>query len=170
DQTCGGTWFFTVNLAERNRQLLVENIDALRESFRQVMRVHPFQIDGIVVLPEHLHAILTLPVSDADYALRWRLIKTGFSRSLDRVERISASRRSKGERGIWQRRYWEHLIRDDDDFAHHLDYLHFNPVKHGHVQQVCDWPWSSFHRYVKLGLLPANWGDGVDINGGFGEI
>ncbi|WP_028456413.1 REP-associated tyrosine transposase [Chitinilyticum litopenaei] len=169
DRTCGGTWFFTVNLAERNRQLLVEQIEVLRESFRQVMRVHPFRIDGIVVLPEHLHAILTLPAGDADYALRWRLIKTGFSRSLARMERISASRRSKGERGIWQRRYWEHLIRDDNDFARHLDYLHFNPVRHGHVQHVRDWPWSSFHRYVKLGLLPVNWGDGLAVDGEFGE-
>ncbi len=168
DFTAGGTWFFTVNLADRRRSLLLDQIDLLRQSFRYVMQMHPFEIDAIVVLPEHLHAIWTLPEGDADYSLRWRLIKTGFSRAITRGEPISASRLTRGERGIWQRRYWEHLIRDDADFARHLDYIHFNPVKHGHVQRVQDWPWSSFHRYVADGKMDLEWGGGGS-EGGFGE-
>jgi putative transposase len=168
DFTVGGTWFFTVNLADRQRTLLVDQIDLLRLSFRHVMQAHPFKINAIVVLPEHLHAIWTLPEGDADYSLRWRLIKTGFSRAIVRGEPISASRLTRGERGIWQRRYWEHLIRDDADFARHLDYIHFNPVKHGHVQRVQDWPWSSFHRYVADGEMDLEWCGG-DSEGAFGE-
>ncbi|WP_293932053.1 transposase [Iodobacter sp.] len=168
DFTVGGTWFFTVNLADRQRTLLVDHIDLLRQSFRHVMQAHPFKINAIVVLPEHLHAIWTLPEGDADYSLRWRLIKTGFSRGIARGERISASRLTRGERGIWQRRYWEHLIRDDADFARHLDYIHFNPVKHGHVHRVQDWLWSSFHRYVVDGEMDLEWGAG-NGEGVFGE-
>ena len=111
----GATNFFTVNLADRKSGLLVENIDLLKESIRQVKIAHPFEIDAMVVLPDHLHATLTLPPNDADFATRWALIKAGFSRGLPKVERISESRKSKGERGVWQRRYWEHLIRDDED-------------------------------------------------------
>ena len=168
DVTAGGTWFFTVNLAERQRTLLVDQIDLLRQSFRYAMRAHPFQIDAIVVLPEHLHTIWTLPTGDADFSLRWRLIKTEFSRAMPYGERVSASRASKAERGIWQRRYWEHLIRDEADFSRHLDYIHFNPVKHGHVQRVQDWPWSSFHRYVAAGKMDLDWAGG-NVDGVFGE-
>jgi putative transposase len=132
---CGGSFFFTANLAERRLHLLVDHIDNLRSAFRRVRRYHPFGIEAIVVLPDHLHAIWTLPEGDHDFALRWRLIKSAFSRSLPRGERISASRASKGERGIWQRRYWEHTLRDEQDFARHADYIHFNPVKHGHVSR-----------------------------------
>ncbi|MGL4995856.1 MAG: REP-associated tyrosine transposase [Deefgea sp.] len=168
DVTTGGTWFFTVNLAERQRTLLVDQIELLRQSFRCVMRTHPFQIDAIVVLPEHLHTIWTLPTGDADFSLRWRLIKTEFSRAMPYGERVSASRASKAERGIWQRRYWEHLIRDEADFSRHLDYIHFNPVKHRHVQRVQDWPWSSFHRYVAEGKMDLDWAAG-NVDGVFGE-
>ncbi|MBC7946197.1 MAG: transposase, partial [Burkholderiales bacterium] len=142
----GGAYFFTVNLA----CALVEEIELLRAAFRHVRQHHPFSIDAVVVLPDHLHAIWSLPPADADYSLRWRLIKAFFSRGLPRDERRSASRRSKAERGIWQRRYWEHTVRDDIDFARHADYIHFNPVKHGHANRVQDWPHSSFHRYVRL--------------------
>jgi putative transposase len=132
----GGSFFFTVNLAERRRSLLTDNIDLLRTAFRDVRRHHPFVIEAVVVLPDHLHAVWTLPESDSDFALRWRLIKAAFSRGLPAVERISASRASKGERGIWQRRYGEHTLRDDADFEKHVNYIHFNPVKHGHVARV----------------------------------
>jgi putative transposase len=101
----------------------------------------------------------TLPDGEADFATRWRLIKSAFSRSLPPRERLSASRRAKGERGIWQRRYWEHTIRDEGDFTRHLDYIHFNPVKHGHAGRVRDWPYSSFHRWVRLGAYPNDWAD-----------
>jgi putative transposase len=167
---CGGSFFFTANLAERRLRLLVDYIDLLRQAFRHVRRRHPFDIEAIVVLPDHLHAIWTLPEGDADFALRWRLIKSTFSRGLPADERRSASRAKKGERGIWQRRYWEHTLRDEEDFARHADYIHFNPVKHGHVGRVRDWPYSSFHRMVRFGVYPLDWaGDAADNPSGFGE-
>ena len=124
----GATYFFTVNLADRSRSLLTEHIASLWAAFKYVRVGHPFAIDAIVVLPDHLHAIWTLPPEDSDFALRWRLIKTTFSRALPHTEPRSASHQAKRERGIWQRRYWEHLIRDDADFARHVDYIHINPV------------------------------------------
>ena len=166
----GGSYFFTVNLADRRLQLLTEHIGILRAAFRETRARHPFTIEAIVVLPDHLHAIWTLPESDQDFAMRWRLIKSTFSRALPKGERISASRASKGERGIWQRRYWEHTLRDERDFERHVDYIHFNPVKHGYVARVQDWPHSSFHRMVRNGVYPQDWaGDANDDGGGFGE-
>ncbi|HET7832772.1 MAG TPA: transposase [Gallionella sp.] len=156
--TPGGTFFFTVNLADRSARLLTDHISELRDSVRQVRERHPFHIAAMVVLPEHLHTIWTLPADDADYPTRWTLIKAGFSHKLAAIEHISASRRRKGERGIWQRRYWEHQVRDEDDFARHVDYIHYNPVKHGYVKSPCDWPHSSFHRFVRAGILSADWG------------
>jgi REP-associated tyrosine transposase len=124
----------------------------------------------MVVLPDHLHAVWTLPENDPDFAMRWRLIKSAFSRSLVAGERISRSRIAKGERGIWQRRYWEHTIRDENDFARHMDYIHINPVKHALVPRVRDWPYSSFHRMVKLGVYPEDWAGDVSHDGAsFGE-
>jgi len=158
----GGTYFFTVNLADRNRALLTERIDTLRESFRVVKEAHPFEIDAIVIMPEHLHTIWTLPDGDDDFSQRWRQIKSAFSREITKEERISKSRLRKQERGIWQRRFWEHAIRDEEDFSRHADYIHFNPVKHGYVQKVSDWPHSSFHRYVCLGILPEDWAGSDD--------
>ncbi|MDT8363779.1 MAG: transposase [Nitrosomonas sp.] len=154
----GGRYFFTVNLAERKRYLLVEHIDALRAAIRIVRSRHPFQIDAMVVMPDHLHAVFTLPPGDADYPTRWMLIKAGFSRNIPKTERINASRRSKGERGIWQRRFWEHTLQDENDFRHHIDYIHYNPVKHGYVTRSTDWPHSRIHRFIKTGTLPADWG------------
>ena len=106
---------------------------------------------------------------DADFGLRWRLIKSAFSRSLTAGEPITKSRSRKGERGIWQRRYWEHTVRDEWDYVRHVDYIHFNPVKHGHVDDVSRWPHSSFHRYVQLGLYPKNWAAAPDEGAVFGE-
>jgi len=166
----GGTFFFTANLADRRERLLVEHIGPLREAFQIVRKRHPFALDAIVVLPDHLHAIWTLPDDDADYATRWRLIKSTFSRAVPQSERISLSRHAKAERGIWQRRYWEHTIRDEVDFARHVDYIHINPVKHGLVSRVRDWPYSSFHRMVREDVYPADWaGDRAEITGDFGE-
>jgi putative transposase len=166
----GGCFFFTVNLADRRLRLLTEHIEYLRSTIRLTRRHHPFTIEAMVVLPDHLHAVWTLPEGDANFATRWRLIKSAFSRNLSRGERISNSRAAKGERGIWQRRYWEHTIRDENDFSRHLDYIHINPVKHGHVSRVRDWPYSSFHRMVKLGIYPEDWaGDVSNDSGSFGE-
>ncbi len=119
---------------------------------------HPFEIHGWVVLPEHFHCVLELPPDDADYATRLRSIKIGFSKLLPKTERRSAVRVRRGERGIWQRRYWEHLIRDEADYRAHLDYIHYNPVKHGWVKQVKDWPYSTFHHWVRRGVYPLDWG------------
>jgi putative transposase len=167
----GGTYFFTVNLAERNRSLLVEHVDILRRVVKEVKQHHPFRIDAFVVLPDHLHAMWTLPQDDADYPTRWMLIKAGFSRRIATGEHRNASRTNKGERGIWQRRYWEHTIRDQQDYARHVDYIHYNPVKHGQVTRAADWPNSSIHRYIAAGMVARNWaGDkmGADKNS-YGE-
>ena len=154
----GAKYFFTVNLAERlDNNLLIQHISHLREAFRQVRKDHPFDIDAIVILPEHLHCIWQLPPSDDDYPTRWRLIKSQFSRSLPKAERISSSRLRKNERGIWQRRYWEHLIRDEQDFHNHIHYIHYNPVKHGHVKAAKEWPHSSFRQWVKQGYYNVDW-------------
>src|SRR4051812_27704856 len=140
----GASYFFTVNLEDRRSHLLVENIGALRCALRYVRQRHPFSLDAIVVLPDHLHAIWTLPDGDSDYPMRWRLIKSVFSRALPCGETLSTSLAEKRERGIWQRRYWEHTLRDEKDVARHNDYIHFNPVKHGLVARVGEWPYSSF--------------------------
>lgn len=158
----GGTYFFTVNLLERDRCLLVEHIGTLRAAFAQARALRPFAVVAAVVLPDHLHCIWRLPDGDADNATRWRHIKTAFSRSLPSHERRTSRRRLKAERGIWQRRYWEHLIRDERDLRHHIDYVHFNPVKHGQVTRVVDWPHSTFHRYVRVGCLANDWGIAMD--------
>jgi putative transposase len=134
----GATFFFTVNLAERKGSLLTDHIALLREAFREIRRRHPFTINAIAVLPDHLHTVWTMPAGDADFATRWRLIKSAFSRQLAHGERISPSRLAQGERGIWQRRYWEHTIRNETDFARHIDYIHINPVKHGWVKHAGD--------------------------------
>ena len=156
----GGTYFFTVNLLERRRRLLVERIDDLRAAFRATQAIRPFEVLAIVILPDHLHCVWRLPHGDADNANRWAQIKSGFSRRLPSGERRSLQRLARRERGIWQRRYWEHLIRDDDDLRRHVDYIHFNPVKHGHVLRVEDWPYSSFRRWVAEGAysFSLDWG------------
>ncbi|TVO74102.1 REP-associated tyrosine transposase [Sedimenticola selenatireducens] len=163
----GGTYFFTVNLFDRKQTLLLDHIALLRDAVSQVKARHSFSIDGMVILPDHLHAIWTLPDGDRDYSKRWMLIKASFSRGIMKGEQISMSRKAKGERGIWQRRYWEHLIRDDEDFQRHVDYIHYNPVKHGWVKRASDWPYSSIHRYIKKGVLDPNWGVS-DVTGGVG--
>jgi putative transposase len=157
----GGTYFFTVNLLQRRgNTVLVHRIDLLRACVELVRQRHPFHIHGWVVLPDHLHCVIELPEGDSDFVNRWRLIKMGFSKKLPKTERRSTVRIARGERGIWQRRYWEHLIRDEADFRAHMDYVHFNPVKHGLVRRVSDWPYSTFHRLVEEGVYPADWGGG----------
>jgi putative transposase len=154
----GGSYFFTVNLADRKSDLLIKRIDTLRHVMQTVKQGHPFAIDAMVVLPDHLHAIWTLPMGDADFPTRWMLIKSGFSRRVPHAEYRRKSRISKGERGIWQRRYWEHCIRDERDYEKHVEYIHFNPVKHGHVTRAINWPYSSIHRYLTEGLIERDWG------------
>ncbi len=137
-------------LAIRVSNLLVRHIDVLRGAFKTVKQNHPFEINAIVVLPDHLHCLLTLPAHDTDYSLRWSLIKAAFSRQLPKTEIIRLSRAKKGERGIWQRRFWEHTIRDERDFLYHVEYIHQNPVKHKFVTKAEDWPYSSIHFYQNV--------------------
>src|SRR6185437_7061761 len=156
----GGTFFFTLALADCSSELLVREIDRLRRVYDEVRQRCPFRTLAICILPDHMHALWSLPSGDSDFAQRWNRIKRGFSRGLPAASR-SSSKVAKREKGIWQRRYWEHVIRDDQDLARDVDYIHFNPVKHGLVSCVCDWPHSSFHRYVERGDLPADWGGDV---------
>jgi len=166
----GGTYFFTVNLAERRSDVLVRHVDGLRTVLKRVKERHPFSLLAMVILPEHLHAIWRLPPGDADYPLRWSLIKAGFSRLLEKGERVRASRMAKRERGIWQRRYWEHQIRDEDDLARHVDYIHYNPVKHGWVSRPVDWLHSTLHGYIERGMVTVDWGGVVNVETrGYGE-
>jgi putative transposase len=152
----GGTYFFTVALRNRQSRQLTQSIDLLHRAFRDTLRSQPFQIDAIVILPDHLHTIWTLPPGDSDYPARWKAVKSNFSRLLVKSG-IPVEKRQDGSTLVWQRRYWEHTIRDHNDLNRHIDYIHFNPVKHGLVSRVADWPFSSFHRYVKLGLLSLDW-------------
>jgi putative transposase len=142
----------------------------LRHAYDAAHRRYPFDTNAICILPDHLHAIWTLPEGDADFPRRWSLIKSAFSRVLPPADDRSASKIARREKGIWQRRYWEHAIRDDADFARHVDYIYYNPVRHGLVSKVSDWPHSSFHRDVADGLLPEDWGSDIrDLPARFGE-
>ena len=167
----GGCYFFTVNLLDRRESLLVDYVHVLRNAVREVKLARPFVIDAWVVLPEHMHAVWTLPDGDSDYSGRWREIKKRFSRCMPKTEWRSSVRQRKNERGVWQRRFWEHTISSEDDFLNHIYYVHFNPVKHGLVDRVVDWPFSSFHKYVALGVYSAGWcgGNADDQTMNFGE-
>lgn len=159
----GGTYFFTVNLLQRtNNDLLVQHIEILRAVVKKVKDSYPFIIHAWVVLPEYMHCVIELPSDDADFATRCRLIKAGFSKAIPKSEWRSNVRIKRGERGIWQRRFWEHLIKNEADFQAHIDYVHINPLKHGLVNQVKDWPYSTFHKLVDQGIYPLNWGGGVE--------
>ena len=140
----GGCWFFTVNLQNRHSDLLTRHIDHLRAAIACAKRKRPFQINSWVVLPEHMHCIWTLPEGDSDYSGRWREIKKSFTRALAQSQ-------------IWQPRFWEHAIRNDEDYRRHMDYVYINPVKHRLVGRVSDWPYSTFHRDVRQGLYPVDW-------------
>ena len=165
----GGTFFFTLTLRDRTSRVLVEHIDALREAFRAARDHCPFAIEAIVVMPDHLHVVMTLPPDDAGFASRIRFVKSRFSR---RVAQAGAPiySNSSGEYDLWQRRYWEHTIRDEEDLQRHVDYIHFNPVKHGHAKRAVDWPHSSIHRYIRAGWLNEDWAFGAEGDGAdFGE-
>ena len=159
----GGTYFFTVVAHNRRKILTIpENVDLLRSIFQSVMDKHPFCMDAIVLLPDHLHCLWTLPNDDHDFSTRWNLIKGAFSRqcSCHFKGKASGSRQTKREAAVWQRRFWEHAIRDENDFDRHVEYIHYNPVKHNLVDSPNKWPYSSFHTYVRNGLYDADWGAG----------
>jgi putative transposase len=170
--TPGGCWFFTV-VTEQRRPILAspEAVGVLREAFRAVRDKRPFHVEAMVVLPDHLHCIWTLPPDDADFATRWRLIKTWFTKHCDPALRAvpNPARTKKAEQALWQHRYWEHLVRDETDLMRHVEYIHYNPVKHGYVSSPLEWPFSSFQRDVAAGIYPADWGKGVVIDAGVGS-
>lgn len=154
-RSAGATWFFTVVTARRRRFLADEHaISILRESVAATLQRMPFHMDAWVILPDHMHAIWTLPAGDRDFSTRCGLIKAGFSRNSN-LPHLSAPRR---DGGLWQPRFWEHRIRDVRDYRAHMDYAHYNPVKHGLVARVKDWPYSSFHHAVREGIYAADWG------------
>ena len=159
--TPGATYFFTLVTHQRRPIFAsVDAVDVLRAAFRQVRNSRPFEVDAMVVLPDHLRCIWTMPPDDADFATRWRLIKTWFTKHCPDVLRITpdAARTAKHEQAVWQHRYWEHQIRDEEDYARHVDYIHYNPVKHGLAALPMAWPYSSFHKHVAAGIYPADWG------------
>lgn len=144
--------------------LLVDGaVNMLRESFRDVMKQKPFTIDAIVVLPDHLHCLWQLPPGDADFSTRWKMIKTHFTKQYKRrISELTTAPRTpsmqkKHESGLWQRRFWEHTIRNETDYQNHFDYIHYNPVKHGLAKTPADWKYSSFHRYVNNGVYELDW-------------
>ena len=152
-----------------SQPILVDQRDALRRAIETVRARRPFTIDAMVLLPDHFHAIWTMPTEDEDFSSRISVVKALFSKQIEREgEAVTASRTARRERGIWQRRFYDHLIRDECDLQNHIDYIHINPVKHGYVERVHDWPHSSFHRYVRQGALPIDWAGGgaSDIDAG----
>ncbi|MEX0309029.1 MAG: transposase [Tateyamaria sp.] len=164
----GATYFFTVNLAKRAGTWLTDHIDHLRTAYAQTRLEHPFRCDAIVVLPDHLHAVWTLPNGDADFSERWRKIKARFSRAVGGDHARSPSKVDKREVGLWQRRFWEHCIRDEADYRAHVGYCWDNPVKHGCVARAVEWPYSSIHRDVRLGRIEPEW-SGAVLGGAYGE-
>jgi len=160
----GGSFFFTL-VTEQRRAIFRDqlNVNVLREAFRAIKTHRPIDIEAIVIMPDHLHCIWTLPADDLDYPTRWRLIKTWFTKHCDPSLKTSpnAARQKKQEQAIWQHRYWEHTLRDEADFIRHIEYIHYNPVKHGYVLAPKEWLHSSFHRYVKTGIYPHDWGTGI---------
>ena len=155
----GGSFFFTVVTHQRKSVFVNDaTIDLLRNVVRDVRQQLPFTVDAWVVLPNHIHAVWTLPEGDTDFSKRWGLIKATYTK------RMNAAGLMDSGVPVWQQRFWEHCIRDDKDFAAHIDYVYINPVKHGLASRVADWPWSSFHRDVQRGLYPANWGSDVAVD------
>ena len=189
-RTKGGTYFFTVVTYNRMKILCQSNnVSLLRQAFRHVMEKHPYTIDAFVLLPDHLHCLWTLSDGDRDYSKRWRLIKSYFTRKCHNKHKHipSASRKKKKEQALWQHRFWEHLIRNEHDFVRHVEYIHYNPVKHGLVNAPKDWEYSSYKiasrfyitrlrrlkkgipivsscdHYVRDGMYDLEWGAGRDI-------
>jgi len=165
-RTSGGTYFFTVVTHNRRRFLCdADSVVLLRSVIKKVMSQHPFVIDAMVVLPDHIHALWTLPDGDDNYSIRWSLIKSGFTRSCKESCKgvLSSSRIARKQQAVWQQRFWEHEIRDEHDFEKHVEYIHYNPVKHGLVNSPVEWEYSSFHQYVRNGRHQPDWGNGQEI-------
>jgi putative transposase len=160
-KSCGGTFFFT--LVTYKRLKLFEdtrNVNLLRESIQKVKLTHPFKMEAYVLLPDHFHCIWTLPENDNDFSMRWRQIKSYFTRNFQQEKiPLYKARKNKKEQCIWQRRFWEHTIVNEKDFANHVDYIHYNPVKHGYVESPSAWLFSSIHYYIEKGIYSKSWGE-----------
>ncbi len=172
----GATYFFTVVTHKRQRFLCDKFVRAsLRNAIYETKRNYPFEIDAWVLMPDHLHCIWILPAGDGDCGIRWANIKRFVSKECRGLlycdDLMTDSRRKRNESSLWQRRFWEHFIRDQNDLNRYRDYIHWNPVKHGYVKRVIDWEYSTFHRFVKSGLYDSEWGDNTDFNNSstFGE-
>jgi len=162
-KTPGALYFFTVTLRNRQSNLLITHINDLRHAMKTVQIQHPYKIEAIAILPDHLHTIWQLPKNDNNYSLRWQRIKGIFTRRIIK-KGMKIAKNHRGEYPIWQRRFWEHTIRNENDFENHVNYIHHNPIKHGLVKKVKDWPYSSLHKYIREGLLPPGWSeDPVEI-------
>jgi putative transposase len=173
--TGGNIYFFTLVMYRRQAILCHDDIrTALRSGIMETRKTHPFKVDAWVLMPDHLHCIWTLPENDINFSTRWAMIKRYVTKQCcaekyQRDEWLNKSRVKRKESTLWQRRFWEHQIRDDQNFQRHFDYLHFNPVKHGYVNSVKEWEFSSFHRYVKNEIYTENWGGVGNIEDDFGE-
>ncbi len=173
----GGTYFFTVVTYQRQPILVKkESRLILRQAIEHARKQHPFKIDAWILLPDHLHCIWKMPYDDHNFSKRWGIIKAYFSKRtralFHKTELVSPSRNKHRETTIWQRRFWEHKIKDDIDYQNHMDYIHYNSVKHGLVTNANDWPFSSFHRYVQQGVYPKDWGSDINLqvnNAMYGE-
>lgn len=161
-RTPGACYFLTLALQDRSSDMLVRHHRELGEALRHACRQKPCRLPAIVLLPDHLHMLMALPDGDADFSSRIRLFKSAFVKSLRAQPETPIRLNARGEANIWRRRFWEHLLRDEQDFVAHVDYIHINPLRHGLVERVCDWPFSSFHRYVQRGLLPVDWAGGAE--------
>ena len=156
-------WFFTVVTQRRQPVLCGATMrDALRDALESVRARYPFEIDAMVLMPDHLHTIWRLPLDDVDYARRWSLCKAAVTKATQQASPPSSSHSGRNEGSLWQRRFWAHAIVDDRDYERHADYIHFNPVKHGLVSSVKDWPHSSFHRWMREGRYDLNWANNVE--------
>ena len=167
-KTSGGTFFFTVVTFQRRRLFAdPENLEVLRTIIAEVQKDYPFILDAWAFLPDHLHCLWTLPPEETDYSKRWGIIKARFTKVISpeagRSALLTGSKIRQRESTIWQRRFWEHQIRDERDLQVHLDYVHFNPVKHGLVHSPGQWPYSSFKDFVGRNLYPDNWGENLDL-------
>jgi putative transposase len=164
-QVPGGTYFFTVALQDRKSKYLTQHIRELGAAIRHVRILHPFKTIAMVALPDHLHAMWQLPDDDMNFSIRWRSIKTTFTTNIKNLG-IEIPKNKFNENCLWQKRFWEHAIRDEKDYENHVNYIHYNPVKHQLVKNVYNWPYSTFHRYVRAGIIPSNWScEGNDIYG-----
>ena len=160
DKTKGGCYFLTFNLYDRKSQLLITHVNEFRHAFKKTKLLHSFELNAMVLLPDHVHMLITLSDENDKYANIVACLKTSFSRQIPKSasENLTQSRVDKKERGIWQRRFWEHHIRNDDDYEQHVDYIHYNPVKHGYCLQPTEWEYSTIHKFISDGIYLKDWG------------